>query len=336
MPTTLADVAALAGVSVKTVSRVVNREPGVSSRTRQRVEVALARTGYVPDAAARALRTGRTGTIGLAVPELAQPFFAELADRVAAAARREGLGVVLGVTGEHGEHEARFLQTALGLDGVIMYWQGLSDTAITTERTHRPVVLLGEDEIPGIDSIGMDNGAGVALALDHLLAIGRERIAVVGAPVVDAPPHGAARFRWAALQQAVAERGIELDPALVVRTTRWHRPEGARAASEILARGGRPDAVLAFNDALALGVLRGRAEAGARVPDDIAVTGFDDVQEARYASPSLTTVTPHLTAYAESAVNLLTDRLAGASGPARTVRQDVDLLPRDSTLGGAG
>lgn len=334
MPTTLANVAALAGVSVKTVSRVVNEEGGVSERTRARVADALARTDYVPDAAARAMRTGRTGAIGLAVPELAQPFFAELADRVADAARRAGLGVVLGVTGESGEHEARFLQSALGLDGVIMYWQGLSATTITAEASHRPVVLLGEDEIPGIDSIGMDNEAGVALALDHLLALGREHLAVIGAPIVDAPPHGAARHRWDALTRACAERGVVLDPRLVIRTTRWHRPEGARAARALLESGAPLDAVLAFNDALALGVLRALADAGATVPDDIAVTGFDDLQESRYAAPSLTTVTPHLTAYAESAVDLLTQRLGGSTTPTRTIRQDVDLLPRDSTLGG--
>ena len=124
MTSTLTDVAARAGVSPKTVSRVVNDEPGVSPLTRARVLAALEETGYSPDTAARSLRTGRSGVIGLAVPELGQPFFAEIADRIAACARRRGLAVVLGVTGERGEGEAEFFASSTALDGVILYWQG--------------------------------------------------------------------------------------------------------------------------------------------------------------------------------------------------------------------
>ena len=182
MTSTLTDVAARAGVSPKTVSRVVNDEPGVSPLTRARVLAALEETGYSPDTAARSLRTGRSGVIGLAVPELGQPFFAEIADRIAACARRRGLAVVLGVTGERGEGEAEFFASSTALDGVILYWQGLSPRALAQEAQRCPLVLLGENEHAAVDRVTMDNERGIDLALAHLTALGRERIAVIGVP----------------------------------------------------------------------------------------------------------------------------------------------------------
>ena len=164
MAATLSDVAALAGVSPKTVSRVINDEPGVAAGTRDRVLEALADTGYCPDPAARSLRTGRSGLIGLAVPELAQPFFAEIADGIAAAAARHGWSVVLGVTGERGEGEESFLRRNPGLDGVIIYWQGLTPGGLEAESLRRlvdgdagPAADHGGDLL-GVDDLGRQGG----------------------------------------------------------------------------------------------------------------------------------------------------------------------------------
>lgn len=334
MATTIRDVAQRAQVSAKTVSRVVNDEPGVSPATAQRVRAAMADLDYYPDRSARALRTGRTGTIGLAVPELGQPFFAELADRLTHAAAARAMSVVLGVTGERGEQEAAFLAQHTDLDGVILYWQGLTPTALDREAAHRPLVLLGENDHPGLDRVTMDNDAGIHLALAHLINLGRRRIAVLGTPEPGTPPHGAARARTAALESACQRLGTRIDPALLVPSVEWRRPDGAAAMQRLIDSGVPFDAVLAFNDGLALGALHALDRAGLRVPDDVAVTGFDNLEASRFALPSLTTVSPRLSAYATDAVDLLTRRLDDPAAPPRTVVEQVSLLMRDSTVAG--
>lgn len=336
MPTTLLDVARLAGVSAKTVSRVVNDEPGVAASTRTRVLEAISATGYSPDPAARSLRTGRSHAIGLAVPELGQPFFAEIADRIASAARRHGLAVVLGVTGEQGEGEQDFLERNPGLDGVILYWQGLSSARLTAEAARRPVVIIGEHDHRSVDRVTMDNDKGIQLALDHLTAIGRRRIAALGVPDPDVRTHAASKHRTRALHNAATHRGIELDAALLIPSAEWRRRDGAACIRRLVETGADFDAVLAFNDGLALGALAELRRLGRRVPDDVAVTGFDNLDAARYSYPSLTTVSPRLGRYAEDAVELLVERIAQPGAPARVVVEDVTLLLRDSTIGGEG
>ncbi|WP_172119496.1 LacI family DNA-binding transcriptional regulator [Actinomyces faecalis] len=334
MPPTILDVASLAGVSAKTVSRVVNDESGVSEGTRNKVLQAIRSLGYSPDRAATYLRTGRSGVIGLAVPELGQPFFAELADRITRTAAQHGLSVVLGVTGQHGEGEEEFLARHVELDGVILYWQGLEARHLSIEARRRPVVVLGENEHDEVDRVTMGNDAGIHLALAHLLALGRQHIAVLGVPEQGSPSHGAARARVHALQSATARLGTSIEAPLLVATDEWRRPEGAAAVRRLLASGHPFDAVLAFNDGLALGALHELSRQGLRVPDDVAVTGFDNLEISRFSVPSLTTVSPRLSSYADDALDLLLTRLDNPSLPARTRVEDVTLLPRDSTIGG--
>lgn len=336
MAATLLDVAALAGVSPKTVSRVVNGEPGVSPTTRERVLDAVARAGYAPNTSARSLRTGRSGAIGLAVPELNQPFFAEIADRIAAEARRHDLALVLGVTGERGQGEADFLSRHPELDGTIMYWQGMEPEQITAAAAQRPLVLLGERQHDGVDRVTMDNERGIGLVVSHLHALGRRRIAVLGTPAAGAWTHAASRVRAAALRVAMEDRDLPLDERLLVSATEWRRVDGATAIRTLLARRVPFDAVIAFNDGLALGALHELAAAGVRVPDDVAVTGFDNLEISRYNSPALTTISPTLSAYGADAVALLHARIEAPSAPVRTVVEDVALLARDSTVGGEG
>ncbi|MDU0348751.1 LacI family DNA-binding transcriptional regulator [Actinomyces sp. MRS3W] len=334
MAATLLDVAALAGVSAKTVSRVINNEPGVPPATRERVLSAVAQTDYSPNASARSLRTGRSGIIGLAVPELNQPFFAEIADRIAAEARRHGLTVVLGVTGEHGEGEASFLAQHRELDGTIMYWQGMSTAQLRDAAAGHPLVLLGERHHDAVDRVTMDNDQGIGLVVSHLHALGRTRIAALGAPLPGARGHAAGRTRMAAWRAHMKHHALAIDEDRVIASNEWRRTDGAAAIRTLLSRQVPFDAVIAFNDGLALGALRQLAQAGVRVPDDVAVTGFDNLEISRYTSPSLTTVSPFLAAYAADAVSLLRRRIESPSQPPRTVMEDVALLARDSTVGG--
>ncbi|MDO4242931.1 MAG: LacI family DNA-binding transcriptional regulator [Actinomyces sp.] len=334
MAPTMLDVAALAGVSAKTVSRVVNDEPGVAPATRERVLAAIARTRFSPDPAARSLRTGRSGVIGLAVPELSQPFFAEIADRIATRAGEHGLSVVLGVTGELGEGEEAFVAGHPELDGTIVYWQGMSRHTLAELARRRPLVVLGEKEHDEVDRVTMDNAGGIDLVVAHLEALGREHIAVLGAPDPEVWTHGAGRTRMAAFREAMVRHGLEIDERLLIVSTEWRRRDGALAARRLLEVGAPFDAVVSFNDALALGALHELAAAGVRVPEDAAVTGFDNLESSRYANPSLTTVSPRLSAYATDAVRLLRERIESPDGPPRTVVEDVMLLPRDSSVGG--
>ncbi|SDN08707.1 transcriptional regulator, LacI family [Actinomyces ruminicola] len=334
MAATLLDVAALAGVSPKTVSRVVNGEPGVSPTTRERVLDAVARAGYAPNTFARSLRTGRSGAIGLAVPELNQPFFAEIADRIAAEAHRHDLAVVLGVTGERGQGEAEFLADHPDLDGAIMYWQGMEPEQIAAAAAQRPLVLLGERRHDAVDRVAMDNEHGIDLVVSHLQALGRSRVAALGVAAPGQWTHAAALTRTAALRAALSQHGLELDERLLVASAEWRPVDGATAVRELLERGVDFDAVIGFNDGLALGALHELEAAGLRVPHDVAVTGIDNLELARYSSPSLTTVSPNLSTYAADAVSLLRRRIAVPDTPARTVIEDVALLARDSTVGG--
>lgn len=334
MAPTMLDVAALAGVSAKTVSRVVNGEPGVAPSTRERVMEAIARTRFSRDPAARSLRTGRSGTIGLAVPELSQPFFAEIADRIATRAGEHGLSVVLGVTGELGEGEGAFLTDHPELDGTILYWQGLSARALSELARAHPLVVLGEREHEEVDRVTMDNAGGIGLVVAHLAALGRRRVAVLGAPDPRVWTHAAGRTRMAAFRRAMAAHDLEVDERMLIVSTEWRRRDGALAARRLLDQDLPFDAVVAFNDGLALGALHELAAAGVRVPEDAAVTGFDNLESSRYANPSLTTVSPRLSAYATDAVRLLLERIDRPDAPVRTVVEDVTLLPRDSSIGG--
>jgi DNA-binding LacI/PurR family transcriptional regulator len=192
------------------------------------------------------------------------------------------------------------------------------------------MVLLGE-RVTGaaVDLVTVDNPAVAATAVEHLLTQGRRRVAAVGLQATAVAE--TARLRLAGYRAALARAGVTRDPALELSVDRWHRADGAEAARALLAVPRPPDAVLCFNDMLALGVLRGLAEAGVRVPDDIAVIGVDDVDDGRYAHPSLSTVALDKQQIAEAAVELLAARVAGDDAPARTVTAGHRLVVREST-----
>ena len=315
----LQDVARLAGVSAKTVSNVVNDYVHVRPATRSRVQEAIDQLGYQPNVIARNLKSGRSGVIALAVPELDAPYFAELAHHVVQAAMGRGWTVLVDETGQIQDRElrARERSAAAGIrghliDGVILSPLALDDADVARYGSV-PLVLLGERLGSHVaDHVAIDNEAAAADMTRHLVASGRRRIAVVGA---QPPPYGhSARLRLRGHRTALAEAGIRHDPSLVVRALDWRRPAGVAAARQLLAMPSPPDAVFCFNDLLALGVVRGLVDAGARVPDDVAVAGFDDIEESRYAVPSLTTIAPDKVAIARGAVEHLARRLERGPG----------------------
>ncbi|GAA4570198.1 LacI family DNA-binding transcriptional regulator [Micromonospora coerulea] len=330
----LKDVAERAGVSVKTVSNVVNGYLHVRPDTRARVEEAIAELNYRPNLSARNLRKGRTGVIALAVPELDIPYFAELARHVVTAAAAHGWTVLIDQTGGGPEQE-RKVASGIGdhmIDGLIF-----SPLALTADDLAgldgMPMVLLGErvDHGPA-DHVVVDNVAAAQEITAHLIGLGRHRIAAIGS---QRTPEGAsARLRLAGYTAALDEAGIGYDEKLVAPAPAWHRADGAAAMRHLLAAGVRPDAVFCFNDTLALGALRALHEADLRVPEDVAVAGFDDIEDGRFSIPTLTTVAPDKERIARLAVELLAGRLDGdRDAPPRELTAPHRLATRESTTG---
>jgi DNA-binding LacI/PurR family transcriptional regulator len=342
----LKDVAARAGVSIKTVSNVVNGYVHVAPETRARVQDAIDALGYTPNMAARQLRSGRSGVIALALPELQSPYFAEIARLIVQAAERRAWTVLIDQTDGHADRE-RNLVAGLrrhAIDGLIFSPLALAGEELARGDDKTPMVLLGERIWHGpADHVAIDNTAAAADATRHLAALGRRRIAAIGAQ--DRPSGVTARQRLAGYRAALAEAGLPADPTLVAEVNSFHRADGAAAMARLLEAPHPPDAVFCFNDLLALGAVRTLLERGLDVPGDVAVIGFDDIEDGRFSTPTLSTVSPDTGRIAQLAVDLLAERLgepvpnqpaAGDGGggvPPREVRVGHRLVARESTLG---
>lgn len=335
MAATMHDVSRLAGVSIKTVSNVINDYPYVRAETRQRVLAAIETLGYTPNLSARSLRSGRTNVISLMIPDLRNAYFAELADSVMRAAGERGLSVLIEQFGEQREREIDVLRQprAQMVDGVLYSVLALDqgDLDIIADLT-TPVVLLGERIFNGPrDHVTMRNTEGVRAATEHILGLGRRRVVAFG--VHPGEVIGSAALRFEGYREALAAAGLPFREELVVPVGSWHRRNGAEAMRAFLARGVPFDAVVAFNDAIALGALRVLQEEGLRIPEDVAVIGFDDIDETQYSMPTLSTIDPGREEIARTAVDLLLRRIegGGAAFEPEEVLVPFRLIPREST-----
>ncbi|WP_089952564.1 LacI family DNA-binding transcriptional regulator [Lentzea xinjiangensis] len=328
MLATLKDVARLAGVSVKTVSNVVNGYSFVKPDNRRRVEEALEATGYRPNLGARNLRRGRTGFIALVLPELSIPYFAELAGLVIAAAQEHEWNVLIEQTFGTlaGERSALASLGPHLVDAAILSPEALQ---VDDFQLSVPTVLLGEHavDVP-ISRVGIDNVAAAQTAVRHLVSLGRTRIAAIGAH----PHRGTAALRLEGYRAALAEASLPFSPELVVPALNYHRADGAAAMKSLLDMKTPPDAVFCFNDLLAIGAMRTAAERSVRVPEDLAVVGFDNNEESAYSAPSLTSVAPDKAAIARAAVDLLHRRVDAPDGALENVETPFSLLVRESTV----
>jgi LacI family transcriptional regulator, repressor for deo operon, udp, cdd, tsx, nupC, and nupG len=333
VPATLREVAERAGVSVRTVSNVVNDFPQVAPQTRARVQLALDELGYQPNAAARTLRQGRSGLIALVLPELDVPYFAELTRAVIQEAAAAGYTVVVDQTDGDPVRERELVMRgnrAAMFDGLIFNPLALGDADLRDRPSSTPVVLLGERVVQGgLDHIMIDNVAAAQLATEHLIELGRHRIAAIGDQSEESRQTG--RLRTQGYQAALRAAGLEIEPQLIRSTTFFHRADGAAAMADLLALPNPPDAVFCYNDLLALGALRTILSHGLRVPEDIALVGFDDIEDGRYSTPSLTTISPDKAQIARHAVELLLRRLDGDETPAVELPADYRLIIREST-----
>jgi DNA-binding LacI/PurR family transcriptional regulator len=328
------DVAAHAGVSVRTVSNVVNDYVHVSPAMRARVQQSLDDLGYKMDYLARGLKSGRTGFIALVVPYLDEPYYALLAQAVVRAAAERSLGVLVEMTGNDPAAELKILQDGMAnvADGVLLCHLGNRPDAGLQPPPGFPLVIIGE-HCPGphLDHVGTDDRAAARVAVEHLIQSGRRSIVMIGAGIGDS-----SRLRYDGYRQALI--AAALTPAEML-TPHGREPSIAAGLAEmntLLERGGAqiPDAVFAHNDVMAIGVMRSLAEHGFRVPRDIAVIGLDGIAEAEYLTPSLSSVAFDLDTMARRALDLLEEQITSGAEP-RAPRHEMTpfrLTVRESTL----
>ncbi|MGW3124535.1 LacI family DNA-binding transcriptional regulator [Streptomyces sp. NPDC001107] len=332
--TTIQDVAKAAGVSPMTVSNVINDHPNVRPATREKVLEAMARLDYRVNVAARNLRKGRTGTIGLAVPEVDSAYYGLLAATIIAAAERRGLRVSIEQTASRdNELDALSLSRNRLYDGLILSAAGMGQGDAERLRVDHPVVILGDRIFGGpVDHVAMPNFDAARAATRHLIERGCTRIAIVCGAVEEVDTSS---LRIAGYRKALEDAGLSADRALVQQVDRLGMREGAERAREMAKSGLGFDGVFCVTDALAMGVLRGLADVGTRVPDQVKVIGFDNVSEGEFFIPSLSSVDPDHDGMAERAVDLLIRRIEQTEPPARhqEVAGGFCLVIRESTGG---
>ncbi|PZF83887.1 LacI family DNA-binding transcriptional regulator [Jiangella anatolica] len=331
---TVKDVARLAKVSPRTVSNVVNDYTHVSADVRRRVLAAIDELGYRPNLVARNLRTGRTGLLALIVPEIDVPYFSELARAVIDVASAHGYRVMIDQTGHDHERERQLLT---GSDRTMLFDGILFSPLVTQDEidgidaaTVLPMILLGEHTFTGrFDHIAIDNERAAHEATTHLVATGRRRIAAVG--VQPRETYRTPRQRTAGYLRALADAGLQPDDDLVVPAAQYHRRNGYDAARRLLTLDTPPDAIFCYSDLLAMGAMRAVQDAGRRIPDDVAIVGIDDIEEGRYAIPSLSTVALDKDVIATKALEQLVRRIEEPDRPATQIVVPHTLIERDST-----
>lgn len=329
----LQDVAELAGVSMKTVSNVVHDYEHVSDRMRAKVQSAIDQLGYRPNLTARRLATGRTGMIALAIPEMDQPYFAEIARHIGEEASARGYRIIVEQTLNDVEAERAVIRDREeGLvDGIIFQPARIDTLEIARLRPDTPLVLLGEAARPvTTDHVMIDNVRAARDGVEALLDAGRRRIAFLATVRTDITE--STHLRLLGYQEALLGAGIPLEPDLVLDSDGFRIEDGVAALSSALARGTRFDAVLCRDDLFAMAAMKALADLGLKVPEDVAVLGWDDTTLARYSTPALSSVSPDKRAIAVTALDLLDDRMGGYDGVGRH-RIVAHSIARRETIG---
>lgn len=309
---TIKDIARAAGVSPMTVSNVLNDRPHVKDETRAKVLAAMNELDYRVNVAARNLRKGRTHTIGLAVPEVDRPYFGQLGAAVIEYGNQHDLHVVIEETGRSRETElsALALSRVRMYDGLILSTVGLGEADVDLLRVDFPVVILGERIFHApVDHVAMANTEGAHDAVAHLLDKGCTRIAAVFGEKTGEPDMSTLRYEG--LVTAHRERGLEPDDGLMISIDELSPARARDAVAGLLTTSGGFDGLFCVTDYVAAGAMRALADAGIRVPEDVKVIGFDDVELSRFGVPSLSSVRPDHDLMAKTAVEFLVSRIAG-------------------------
>jgi LacI family transcriptional regulator len=337
---TVRDVARRAGVSAMTVSRVINGGAGVRPETRRRVEKAVSELDFVPNGVARGLMSSRSGTLGLIVTDIVNPFFATVVRGAETVARRAGYRLLLCNSEGDLELERQYVADMIShrVEGLLIAPVGDQSKAnlVSLARRGFPFVLI-DRSIPGLpcDLVQADSVAAAQKLMTHLISVGHRSIAMITEP----DNVSTARERMQGCVAAFKTAGLRFKPGLIVRTTA-NRDGGYHAMQQILGFDPRPTAVFAVNNMTALGAMQAIRERGLAVPNDIALVCFDDVEHLAVHSPFLTVIDQPTEMFGTLAAQLVLERIGGDPGsPPRSVILQAELLVRESCgakVGGGG
>lgn len=326
---TIHTVAGAAGVSIASVSRVLNGLT-TNEETIRRVREAVEQVGYVPNSAAKSLKTSQTGQIAFAMENIGNAAYLAMVQAIQPVLRAAGYRLLLHSTDADTNDEVEVLRS-LGqryVDGLIMCPLRVTRRHVAElKRAQAPVVVIGQ--LPKsclVDNVHVDSPPGVARAVAHLAEQGRRRVALVNGPADTVP----GEKRYAGYRDGLREIGMVEEPDLVAFTD-FTVGGGAKAAAEMLTLKNRPDAFFAANDLMALGVLQAVREAGLDVPSDVAVVGMDDTELATSAWPPLSSVSLGAPERGRLAAEMLVERLADPRLPARRVSVEPELVVRQSS-----
>lgn len=326
---TMREVAELAGVSVQTVSCVVNNTGAISAETRERVWNAIEQLHYRRDPIARSMRTKQTGLIGLLVLNITNPVLSVIASAVEAAAMADGYRVVLYNVGEDMRRQREYLAAATEglIDGLIIVNAiDHAETLTFLEKERVAAVLIDCLATTRIPSVAVDNVRAAYLATEHAITLGHRRIAhIAGSATLLI-----ARQRQQGYLQALADYGLAYQKVVVSSNERWNYQAGYAAMQDLLRSNPAPTAVFTASDEMAIGAYRALAEAGLSIPADLSVIGFDDIDVSAFVVPALTTIRQPYVEIASQAVTLLLKRVGGELAEPTQITLPPELVIRQS------
>jgi LacI family transcriptional regulator len=333
---TMDDVARAARVSKQTVSAVINNKSGISEKTRIRVRQIIARLDYQPNLLAGSLRAQRSLTVGVVIPSITNPFYPELVRGIEDEAQRQGYSVFLCNADENSEKEIQYLHLLrrhriAGLIAATIRVNTAWTEALKSLAAHGVPVVF----VPGTQSLSdkvvcitVDDEEGFIKATEHLLDLGHERIGMISPPLdpVNRSP------RISGFLKAHSRRAKKVPPELIV-TGGWHVPDGQQGAAQLLRLSRPPTAIVAPNDMAAIGAIMKIKEVNKRVPEDIAVVGYDNIAISEWYDPALTTVDQPHYLMGRRAMAAMLDRLNNPNEPAETIKFETALIVRRSSGG---
>jgi LacI family transcriptional regulator len=328
---TIRDIADLAGVSIATVSRVLNDRPDVARETRESVLQVVRAHGFSTNRGARGLSSGRTGMIGLTLPLVADAYFGPILSGAAEALHERDMRIVLAPTLHEHDREVSLLERLMRgtTDGaILMLPEESADELLMLQRQGFPFVVVDPREAPpeGIACVSAMHASGATQATHHLLELGHRRIGAIAG----SPGWYATEERLIGFRAALAGAGMLLDPDLVAYSD-WRMPSGMEAAEKLLSLPNPPTAIFGFNDNVAIGVLHVARRLGLTVPDDLSVVGFDDTELATTVTPQLTSVRQPLAELGRTGVSLLLRVLERQRVDALRMELSTTLVIRETT-----
>lgn len=327
---TMKDVAEQAGVSTATVSRALMNPEKVSASTRQKVDQAVMAVGYSPHALSRNLKRNESRTILVIVPDICDPFFADLIKGIERTAAESGYLVLIGDCAQQNQQEKTFINLIITkqIDGMLLLGSDLPFDASKEEQRNLPPMVMANEFAPELElpTVHIDNLTAAFEAVHYLLNLGHQRIACI-----EGPKHmPLCQYRSQGYIQALRRNGISVENALTAQGD-FSYESGAQAVIELMSLPSPPTAIFCHNDIMAIGAMFQAKKMGLRIPQDLSVVGFDDIKASQFTDPPLTTVAQPRFQLGRQAMLLLLEQLQGNPGQSGSLLLDSELVVREST-----